>query len=437
LQVARLVHWMAAATTAAALILSFPQTARSAPPGLDLTARAAVLIDADTGQVLFGKNAERRSEPASTTKVLTALVAIEKGHLDDRVTVSQDAWGLEGSSAYLEPGEQPSLENLLYALMLPSGNDAAAAIAEHIAGSKEAFAAMMNETAASLGATHSHFLNPHGLPDPDHFTTPLDLALITRAAMQVPEFAKIVGTKSFELPGGRQQRLFYNHNKLLWNYDGATGVKTGYTESAGSTLVASATRDGRSLIAVFMGDRPEDIWTDARELMDYGFDLAPPQTVVVPGETVAKVPVVGGRVKQAPILAAGGLRLYLQGADLPALERRVDIPSTLQAPLSQGQRVGHVDFYLRGVRLGGADLVAGAAVAALSDSFWARMAAYAVRALQVALHVVLWVAGVLLALTLLLTLRARLIRRRRRSPRFGRSAEYVPLHRVIQRNLGD
>lgn len=438
MQVTRLTKWLAAATTAAALVLSFPRTGLPQPPaGPDLTAGAAVLIDAQTGQVLYDKHAERQSEPASTTKILTALVALEKGHLDDQVTVSQDAWGLEGSSAYLEPGEQQSLESLLYALMLPSGNDAAAAIAEHIAGSEEAFAAAMNETAASLGATHSHFTNPHGLPDSDHYTTPLDLAKITRAALQHPEFAKIVGTKSFELPGGYQQRLFYNHNKLLWNYDGATGVKTGYTESAGSTLVASATRGDRSLIAVFMDDRPEALWDDAERLLDYGFELPPPSTVVMAGETLAQVPVAGGSAKEASILAARELRLFLQGADLSALERRLDLPSTLQAPLSQGQRVGRVDFYLQGVRLGGVDLVAGAAVAARSSSFWAKAAAAAVRVLRVVLRVLLWGGVVLLALILLLALRARLIRRRRRHSRYGRSVDYVPLHRVIQRNLGD
>lgn len=434
MQVARLAKWLAAATTAAALVLSFPQTGRPQPAaGPDLTAGAAVLIDAKTGQVLFGKHAERKSEPASTTKILTALVALEKGHPADQVTISQDAWGLEGSSAYLEPGEQQSLENLLYALMLPSGNDAAAAIAEHIAGSEAAFAAMMNETAASLGATHSHFTNPHGLPDSNHYTTPLDLALITRAALQRPEFARIVGTKSFELPGGYQQRLFYNHNKLLWNYDGATGVKTGYTESAGSTLVASATRADQSVIAVLMDDRPEALWDDTEHLLDYGFELPPPSSVVMAGETLAQVPVAGGNAEQASVLAAQELRLYLQGTDASALERRLDLPSTLQAPLSQGQRLGRVDFYLQGQRLGGVDLVAGAAVAARSSSFWAKAAAFAVRALGVALRVVLWVGGTLLGLILLLALRARHIRRRRR----GRSADYVPLHRVIQRNLGD
>lgn len=432
---------MAAATTAAALLFPYPRLALAAPvPEPDITAKAAVLIDGDTGQVLFGKDAGRRSEPASTTKILTALVALRQGNLQDLVTVSKTAWGLEGSSAYLEPGEQQSLQNLLYALMLPSGNDAAEAIAEHIAGSAEGFAALMNETAAELGATHSHFANPHGLHDNDHYTTPRDLALIARAALANPEFARIVATKSFVLPGGHRSGLFYNHNKLLWRYDGATGVKTGYTSEAGSTLVASATRGDRRLIAVLMDDRPETIWSDAANLLDHGFALPAPRTVVQKGQVIAQLPVKGGKPKQVQVVAAGDLRLYLGGIGDPGLERRLELPPVLTPPLQAGQPVGHLQILREGEPLATVALLAAGSAAVAPAWPLSRAAAVLARAARLTARVFLWLAAAvasLLLLVLLVLVLQRGRRRRRRGPRFGESSDYVPLYRVIERNLGD
>lgn len=437
--------WVAAAVAAATLLLlSWIRSAAADPSpafNANLTAQAAVLIDADTGQVLVSKNAEKREEPASTTKILTALVALQHGNLQDVVTVSKNDWGLEGSSAYLEAGEQQTLENMLYALMLPSGNDAAAAIAEHIGGSIAGFAQMMNATAVAVGATGSHFVNPHGLPDRNHYTTPLDLARITRVAMQNPEFARIVATKSFELPGGHQERLFYNHNKLLWRYEGATGVKTGYTDAAGHTLVASAQRGDRRLIAVLMDDQREASWTDAEKLLDYGFSLSDPTPVVQPQQAVANLPVNAGSQKTVPVVATQELKLFLAPGEVQRLERRVDLPSVLSAPVTAGQKVGRMDFVENGKVLGTVDLAVGTDVPVQAVSIWRRASGGARRAAAAALHLLLWAGGGLLALFVLLVILARFRgrggRRRLRRTRSRSSGDYLPLHRVIRRNFGD
>lgn len=434
---------VAAAAAATLLLLSWIRSAAADPSpafNANLTAQAAVLIDADTGQVLVSKNAEKREEPASTTKILTALVALQHGNLQDVVTVSKNDWGLEGSSAYLEAGEQQTLENMLYALMLPSGNDAAAAIAEHIGGSIDGFAQMMNATAIAVGATGSHFVNPHGLPDRNHYTTPLDLARITRVAMQNPEFARIVVTKSFELPGGRHQRLFYNHNKLLWRYEGATGVKTGYTDAAGHTLVASAQRGDRRLIAVLMDDQREASWTDAEKLLDYGFSLSDPTPVVQPQQAVANLPVNAGSQKTVPVVATQELKLFLAPGEVQRLDRRVDLPPALSAPVTAGQKVGRMDFVENGKVLGTVDLAVGTDVPVRAVSAW-RRASNGVLQPAMVLKLLLWAGGALLALFVLLVILARFRgrggRRRLRRTRSRSSGDYLPLHRVIRRNFGD
>ncbi len=332
---------------------------------------------------------------------------------------------------------QQSLENLLYALMLPSGNDAAAVIAEYAAGSVPAFADLMNEAATAAGATSSHFVNPHGLPAKNHYTTPLDLARITRVAMQNPEFAKIVATRSFELPGSHTQRLFYNHSKLLWRYDGATGVKTGYTDEAGHTLVASAQRGDRRLIAVVMDDEKAATWADATKLLDYGFSLPAPTDIVQAEQSIAELPVTGGGPKTVAVVAAQGLRLYLGPNDAPQLQRRVTLPPAVAAPIQAGQKVGRLDIVAAGRTLGSVDLLAGAAVPVGTVTFWGRTGGFLLRTAQVTLRVAAWAAGGATVLLALLALWGRRRRRRFRRYRSGRSGDYLPLHRVISRNMGD
>jgi len=238
---------------------------------MHVTAIAAVLMDAGTGQVLYGRNAHLPWPPASTTKIMTALVALDQMPLDARITITPAVARFRvGAVVGLPAGARIPLRDLLYALLLASGNDAALAIAEGVAGTVPAFVDRMNAKAAQLGAFQTHFTSPHGLYDREHYSTAYDLALITRVALENPTFRQIVHTRAWtlDLPGRAPRRLI-NHNRLLARYPGADGVKTGYVHQSGQTLVASATLHGWRLIAVVLDSRR--IYTDASRLLDYGF----------------------------------------------------------------------------------------------------------------------------------------------------------------------
>jgi len=243
--------------------------AAASPP--QVGAEAAVLMVANTKQVLFSKNPYGIMYPASTTKIMTLITALEKGDPTSIVTVSPNAAACDGSSLDLHTGDKLSLNNAMTGMMLVSGNDAAEAIAEHVAGSIPLFVNMMNANATRIGAKSTHFSNPHGLPDPfNHYTTAYDLALITNYAMQNKEFAKIVSTREYDVIflNGKKTHVT-NTDKLLKTYPGANGVKTGYTDAAGDCLVAGAKRGGVQLIAVILND--DYRWDDAAKLLDYGF----------------------------------------------------------------------------------------------------------------------------------------------------------------------
>lgn len=259
----------------AVMLAVFAHTAVSAAPVPPrISAEAAVVLVAKTRQVLYDKNADAIMYPASTTKMITAITAIERGKLDSIVIVSPRAANCEGSRLELTTGDRLKLEELLYGMMLPSGNDAAVAVAEHIAGSVPKFVEMMNDEADRIGTTKTHFSNPHGLPDPNnHFSTAHDLALIAAYALQNPEFARIVGTNQHTVDLLNRSDIFVeNTNMLLASFKGATGVKTGFTNAAGECLVASAQRGGVTLIAVVLNDNGR--WNDAARLLDYGFRVA-------------------------------------------------------------------------------------------------------------------------------------------------------------------
>ena len=224
-------------------------------------------MDAGSGRVLYEKNADSRSLIASTTKIMTALVICEQCNVLDRVQIMPEAVGIEGSSMYLQAGEVLTVQELLYGLMLQSGNDAACALAVCCGGSMESFVARMNEEAAALGCNSTHFTNPHGLADEEHYTTAADLARISMEAMKNEDFRRIVAAREWQ--SEESGRSFVNKNKTLSQYEGATGVKIGYTMASGRTLVASAAREGRELIAVVLDDH--DWFADAYALLDYGF----------------------------------------------------------------------------------------------------------------------------------------------------------------------
>jgi D-alanyl-D-alanine carboxypeptidase (penicillin-binding protein 5/6) len=243
----------------------------AAAPVPQVEAEAAVLMVADTKEVLFDKKSKDIMYPASTTKIMTLLTALEKGDPNSIVTVSASAAACDGSGLGLHAGDQLTLHEAMYGMMLVSGNDAAEAIAENVAGSIPAFVGMMNAKAEKLGAVKTHFSNPHGLPDPfNHFTTAYDLALMTVYGMQQPEFAKIVSTREYDVHFLKGSDIHVaNTNKLLKTYPDANGVKTGYTDAAGDCLVAAAKRNGVQLIVVLLND--DNRWEDAAHLLDYGF----------------------------------------------------------------------------------------------------------------------------------------------------------------------
>lgn len=310
-----------------------------------LSAQSAVLIDAHNGRVLIAQNAYKKLGMASTTKIMTALVAIENGNLDDIVTVSAKAAGTEGSSMYLKSGEKISLRDLLYGLMLNSGNDAAIAIAEHIGGSIENFAGMMNEKARSLGLSNTSFTNPHGLDNENHYTTAYDLAQITRNALSNPEFSEIVSTKIKTVGSdGDQLRTLCNHNKMLSIYEGADGVKTGFTKKTGRCLVSSATRDCLRLVAVTLN--ASDDWNDHKYMLDYGFSNYRWRSPVKVGDYMKTVPVLGADTDTLSLYADSAAELAVNSKDVITVF--YDVPNFVEAPVNEGDCLGKAYVYLSG-----------------------------------------------------------------------------------------
>jgi D-alanyl-D-alanine carboxypeptidase len=239
-------------------------------PAPQITAEMAVIVDEASGAVLWGHDEHREVAPASLTKIVTAMVAIELGDPRARVTVDVDSRAMHDSTVMgLRPGEEVSLEDLLYGLMLPSGNDAALAIARHIAGSDERFVELMNARVRALGLQHTQFRNPHGLDAEGHYSSPYDMAMLARAAMRDPLFQRLAAAKEWECSGLLQSYRLVNLNRLLWRYPGADGVKIGYTDDAGRTMVVSATRDGHRVYASFM--RSRDLVRDGTALLDWAF----------------------------------------------------------------------------------------------------------------------------------------------------------------------
>ncbi|MBR2925802.1 MAG: D-alanyl-D-alanine carboxypeptidase [Clostridia bacterium] len=321
------------------------------------SAKAAVLIERTTGNILLCANENAPLPMASTTKVMTALMALELGNLDDVVTVGRNAYGVPGTSIYLSMGEQITLKDLLYGLLMASGNDAAVAIAEHIGGDVDTFCRMMTERAAELGCQDTVFINPHGLPADGHHTTAYDLALIAREAMNHPLFREIVSTSRASIPweGRSYNRILNNKNRLLTDYEGATGIKTGYTKAAGRCLVFGAQRDGMEVIGVVLccGD-----WFDeAARLMDTGFAKYDFFTALNEGECVRQIPVVDGVAQTVSVVAGDLLAAPLPKGYLPAME--LELPETLPAGLPAGEAVGAARLLLDGQVLHSVPLLTG------------------------------------------------------------------------------
>lgn len=324
-----------------------------------ISAKSAVVIDADTGRILYEQDAHTRRGMASTTKIMTALIALENTSTDTIVTVDPRACGVEGSSVYLFAGEKITMETLLYALMLQSANDAAEAIAYAVAGSIDGFAELMNRKADELGLTATHFENPHGLDGATHYTTAYELALIAAYAMENEIFAEIVGTikKTVPLHNGEASRLLVNHNRLLREYDDIVGVKTGYTKKCGRTLVSSAERNGIRLICVTLDDGND--WADHRSLLDFGFSLY--EEVSLSGKLSYEVPVCGGMFASVFVRTREDPTALLPRGH-GEVTSVTEMPRFLYAGVCEGDLVGKVVFYADGVRIGEAPLYAESSV---------------------------------------------------------------------------
>ncbi|WP_211230013.1 D-alanyl-D-alanine carboxypeptidase family protein [Desulfovirgula thermocuniculi] len=312
-----------------------------------ITADAAVLMDAGTGQVLYAKNAHQPRPPASTTKILTALLALEGGVPDQLVTVSPRAAAVGESSMGLFPHQRLTLRQLVYGALLCSGNDACVAIAEHLAGSEENFVWLMNGKARELGATRTSFRNPHGLPAPGHVSTAYDLALLARYALSNPAFREIVSTRyhAFTCPPWGVYHL-HNTNRLLWSYPGADGVKTGTTGEAGQCLVASASCGGRRLISVVL--HSEDRYGDTVALLNYGFGAFKEDTVVEAGQVCGQAEVSFGVAPRVSLVSARTLKAVLPARGGAGAEKRVFSPGGLVAPVPPKMPAGHLEVWVGG-----------------------------------------------------------------------------------------
>lgn len=323
--------------------------AEGAAPGV--SAAGAVLMDGDSGRVLYEKDSHSRRPIASITKLMTALVALESGHgLEELVTVDRAWTGAEGSSLYLRPGEEISLETLLYGLLLRSGNDAALAIAGYCGGTVEDFVARMNRRAGTLGMEDTGFANPNGLDAEGHYSSAYDMALLARACLENRTLARIASAKSAALGN----YAFTNHNKLLWRYEGCIGLKTGYTERAGRTLVSAARRGGTTLICVTLND-PDD-WADHTALFDWGFANYKARTLARAGERVGQLPLSGSLLPVCPVRAETDLSAALAPGEEAERVCRLTA-GALKAPIREGTPVGELIYYVNQKELARVPLV--------------------------------------------------------------------------------
>ncbi len=309
-------------------------------------AKAAALIDVTSGRLLYSSRGDEPMLIASTTKIMTAIIAIEQGDLDSLVTVSSRAAGKEGSSIYLKAGEKMKLKDMLYGLMLRSGNDAATAVAEHVGGSLEGFVFLMNAKAEEIGMSNSHFANPSGLDQKGHYASANDMAKLAAYALHDPTFRDIVSTKVKTAPNPDEEwdYKWVNKNKMLQLYEGADGVKTGYTKQALRTLVSSATRDGRQLAAVTLNDGND--WNDHAKLLDYGFSAYRLEQVI--GK--------GAEVQNYPFVAASTLRYPFAAGEREKVELRVELYGPDSTDYKFGYR-GRLSYRLNGEPIGAVELL--------------------------------------------------------------------------------
>lgn len=345
-----------------AVILAFPVPAQA------LSAKSAIVLDCVTGRVLFEKDADQEHLVASTTKIMTALIVCEQCNVLDRIKIPEEAVGIEGSSMYLQEGEILTVQDLLYGLMLHSGNDAAVALAIYCGGTVEGFVERMNDKARVLGLLNTHFENPHGLDSEDHHSTARDLGVLAAYAMENPIFEKTVSTKTVCIG----ERTLRNHNKLLWRIDGADGVKTGYTKAAGRILVSSVTRNDRRLVAVTIA-APDD-WNDHLYLLERSFGYYENKRILEADAVLGFLEIAGGQTSSVQLICREDF-FYSLSAD-EKVEIHLPEPGFVYAPVAVGQAAGFAQLYLNGKWIGKVPLVYGQTVEQeppQDDGFWERL----------------------------------------------------------------
>lgn len=361
------------------LTSSIPSFAITSNDKLTITAESAILIDADTGDIIFEKNSNKLMYPASTTKIMTAILTLENANLNDKIIIDKETPFTDGSRIYVREGEEFTVEQLLYALLIESANDAAVALAKHISGSIEEFAKLMNKRAKELGAKNTHFTNPHGLPDHEHVTTAYDLAIIAKYGMTIPKFREIVKTVRYKIPPTNKQpetRYLKNRNRLLWGiggrnrikykgkwidikYDLVDGIKTGYTTEAQQCLVATAHKDNRRLISVVLKSIRTNVYVDTRTLLDYGFDNFKSINIVNFGEIIRTIEIPNGVEQSLNLITQMGLTKTLPiETNINEIKSLIELNPQILAPISKGEVLGKITYTLNGNKIGEVSLIA-------------------------------------------------------------------------------
>ena len=342
---------------------------------LSITGESAILIDGDTGQILYEKDPHKLLYPASTTKIMTGILAIELGNPEDVITIDEEVVDrTDGSHIALEPGEQLTLHDLLRALLIQSANDSAVAIAKYISGSVESFVDLMNKKAKEVGALNTHFNNPNGLPDESHQTTAYDLAMMAKYAMKNDTFRSIVKNYTYTIPKTNKKdepRHLQSNNRLLYSnekidvsgklvpikYDGIIGIKTGFTNAAQQCLVASAVRNGRYLISVVLKSAGKNIYSDTHKLLDYGFDNFNEINLSFKNEFIKNIEIDDGSLDLVAGVTDKNLSTLVPKGSSDKIEKKINISKTIEAPIKKGAVLGNIEYFLGGKSIGKVNVV--------------------------------------------------------------------------------
>ncbi len=342
----------------AGITLASPAPVRAEAAALQVNATSALLVDVITGKILWQKNSHKRWPPASTTKIMTAILILENANLNEKTIISQRAQdATTESSIWLQAGEELTISDLLNALLIKSANDAAVALAEHTSGSVESFVDMMNRRAAQLGAVNTHFMNPNGLYHPDHLTTAYDLSIMARHAMRYKIFNEVIAAKKAVIawPGKKWDRTLVNRNRLLWTYKCADGVKTGFVRQSGRCLVSSATRDGWRIMGVVLGS--SDAVKDSASLLDYGFKHFEPQYIAKKDRIFTQISVRGGERNKVSLVSDRDLLMVVPVGKSAAPRKEIKLIRA-RAPIKKGDKCGYIILYEGREQIGRAELLA-------------------------------------------------------------------------------